>query len=391
MKWLRARGRGTARHTQDAASDDAAREAAADLATGNSEPAEGSAESAGPHVMLLVHDAVGPAAYRLHSFPDARTAEEFVSFWFRSRLEHGILAFWATHWRPAAEAGEDGRGAEVVVLIRDEDRAGIVAPFSLPDMGLAQSWVAREAALGMDLTTVMIYWATPAKIIDDHWGRVRLTPREAPRPAEEDHTSPPARTDLAPFRAAFRRDQAPAHDDRPSAAAAGQQTAEASRPEPVVDEGQEETADIAERAALEVVLDEQLNGTAAETPAAADEADGVAHTVALEEAPEAAPPAAALEEWSVEIVWPEAPAAEETEPQEATAESPEVATVEPEPAVVRAAAHEAEAAAVAGGGADAVDVDIESLMKEMKALIRAWREDVPDEPFLGFNSPPWKF
>jgi hypothetical protein len=130
--------------------------------------------------MLLVHDAIGPGAYQLHDFPDAKAAEEFVSFWFPPGLVHGLIAFWSTHWRPDGAAPGQPREAEAVVLVRDEDRAGIVYPFSLPEMGLAQAWAAREATLGLELSNVLLYWASPVAVARDRWGRVRLTPREAP-------------------------------------------------------------------------------------------------------------------------------------------------------------------------------------------------------------------
>jgi hypothetical protein len=172
MKWLRARADGSARGTINGSPQ----------SPQQSRPLA----SPAPRLIVLVQDAVGPGAYQLHSFPDAKAAEEFVTFWFPPSLVHGLLAFWATHWRPQNAAPGQPRDAEAVVLVRDQDRRGIVYPFSLPEMALAQSWVAREAAMGLDLASVLVYWASPVTIARDRWGRVRLTPRlapERPKPA----------------------------------------------------------------------------------------------------------------------------------------------------------------------------------------------------------------
>ena len=133
-----------------------------------------------PRLVLLVRDAAGPAAYQLHSFEDEAEAASFVQFWFPSDGDHGVIAFWASHSEPEVEIGE--RSAEVVVLVRDETRSKSVCPFSFPGMDLAQSWVARESDRGLELHPdhVLIYWAAPARISRDHWGRVHFWPSEPP-------------------------------------------------------------------------------------------------------------------------------------------------------------------------------------------------------------------
>ena len=133
-----------------------------------------------PRLVLLVRDAAGPAAYQLHSFEDEAEAASFVQFWFPSDGDHGVIAFWASHSEPEVEIGE--RSAEVVVLVRDETSSKSVCPFSFPGMDLAQSWVARESDRGLELHPdhVLIYWAVPARISRDHWGRVHFWPSEPP-------------------------------------------------------------------------------------------------------------------------------------------------------------------------------------------------------------------
>jgi hypothetical protein len=135
-----------------------------------------------PRLVLLVRDAAGPASYQLHSFEDESEAASFVQFWFPGDFDHGVIAFWASHREPEVRAGE--RPAEVVVLVRDETRSKTVCPFSFAGMDLAQSWVARESDRGLDLHPdhVLIFWAVPARISRDHWGRVHLWPSEPPDP-----------------------------------------------------------------------------------------------------------------------------------------------------------------------------------------------------------------
>src|SRR3990172_4502481 len=131
-----------------------------------------------PRLVLLVHDAAGPASYQLHSFEDEAEAASFVQFWFPGDIDHGVIAFWASHKEPEVEAGE--RAAEVVVLVRDETRPKTVCPFSFAGMDLAQSWVARESDRELNTDQLLMYWAVPARISHDQWGRVHLWPSEPP-------------------------------------------------------------------------------------------------------------------------------------------------------------------------------------------------------------------
>ena len=174
MKWLLNRIRRQKHQQRETDEERAAREAAPP-------------DSTQPRFMLLVHDASAPASYQLQTFEDASSAEEFVQFWYPPTTERGVLAFWAMHRKPVRWPGSsEERPAEVVILIRDEERRDIVYPYSLPDMELARSWVMNEAARGLDLRLVLMYWAVPAKIGRNRWGHVRITPAEPPsarRPA----------------------------------------------------------------------------------------------------------------------------------------------------------------------------------------------------------------
>ena len=131
-----------------------------------------------PRLVLLVHDAAGPATYQLHSFEDEAEAAAFVQFWFPGDIDHGVIAFWASHREPEVEAGE--RPAEVVVLIRGDNRPKTVYPFSFAGMDLARSWLTRESNRDLDPDQMLMYWAVPARISRDHWGRVHVWPSEPP-------------------------------------------------------------------------------------------------------------------------------------------------------------------------------------------------------------------
>ena len=174
MKWLLDRIRRRKRPHRETDEEQAATEAAPPVSTQ-------------PRLMLLVHDASAPASYQLQTFEDASSAEEFVQFWYPPTTEHGVLAFWALHRKPVQWPGSsEERPAEVVILIRDEARREIVYPYSLPNMEAARSWLMNEAATGLDLRLVLIYWAALAKISRNRWGHVRITPAEPPsarRPA----------------------------------------------------------------------------------------------------------------------------------------------------------------------------------------------------------------
>jgi hypothetical protein len=168
MKWLLNRIRRQKHQHRETDEERAATEAA-------------SPDSTQPRLMLLVHDASAPASYQLQTFEDASSAEEFVQFWYPPTTEHGVLAFWALHRKPVRwpDSSEE-RPAEVVILIRDGARREIVYPYSLPNMELARSWVMKEAATGLNLRLVLMYWAVPARIGRNRWNHVRITPAEPP-------------------------------------------------------------------------------------------------------------------------------------------------------------------------------------------------------------------
>ncbi len=142
-----------------------------------------------PRLVLLVHDAAGPAVYQIHTFEDAPSAADFVQYWFRFQSEHGILAFWISHQEATWQAdSNEERPGEAVILIRDEARPDIVYPFSYSDMGQAHSWIAMEANRGLDLGLVLLYWAVPVRIETDGYGVVQFSPATPPVGRDRDET-----------------------------------------------------------------------------------------------------------------------------------------------------------------------------------------------------------
>ena len=243
MKWLLNRIRRQKHQQRETDEERAAREAAPP-------------DSTQPRFMLLVHDASAPASYQLQTFEDASSAEEFVQFWYPPTTEHGVLAFWAMHRKPVRWPGSsEERPAEVVILIRDEERRDIVYPYSLPDMELARSWVMNEAARGLDLRLVLMYWAVPAKIGRNRWGHVRITPAEPPsarRPALLRSSTVIVSKDESP-RGEADSTPKPAHESRHSLKGADDAADGGSTERPAEAKERPTSAEIAERMISEVL------------------------------------------------------------------------------------------------------------------------------------------
>ncbi len=127
-----------------------------------------------PQLMLLMPDAAGIAAYQLNQFLSAKAAEFFVDSTLRGRTPEGSVMFWALTWQPAADAA-----TEPLVLIRDTNKP-IIYPFSFSDIDSAFEFVRHEMQRGLHLSQVMLYWAVPAHIEIDFWGRSAIQPAAAP-------------------------------------------------------------------------------------------------------------------------------------------------------------------------------------------------------------------
>lgn len=128
-------------------------------------------------LMFLLPDAQGIATYQLHKFPSARAAEIFVDVTLRGQANEGAVIFWAVTWQPTAD-----HNAEPLVLIRDTDFP-IVYLFSFADLNSCHDFIRHEMTRGLKLHQVMVYWAVPARVEADFWGRAAVTPPAAPQHA----------------------------------------------------------------------------------------------------------------------------------------------------------------------------------------------------------------
>ncbi len=129
-----------------------------------------------PALMVMLPDASGIAAYQLNQFPSAKAAEFFIDSSLRGHVPGGSVMFWALTWQPVSDAA-----TEPLVLIRDNDNADVVYPFSFADLKTASEFVQHEMTRGLHLWQVMIYWAVPARVEADFWGRSAIMPPEPPR------------------------------------------------------------------------------------------------------------------------------------------------------------------------------------------------------------------
>jgi hypothetical protein len=125
-------------------------------------------------LMMMLPDAAGIAAYQLNDFHSPKAAEFFIDSSLRGKMPEGAVMFWALNWEPRGMAE-----AEPLVLIRDGEN--VVYPFSFSDLESAFEFVRHEMHRGLHLFQVMIYWAVPARVEADFWGRSTIVPSEAPR------------------------------------------------------------------------------------------------------------------------------------------------------------------------------------------------------------------
>jgi hypothetical protein len=351
-----------------------------------------------PRLVLLVHDAAGPATYQLHSFEDEAEAAAFVQFWFPADIDHGVIAFWASHREPEVEAGE--RPAEVVVLIRGDNRPKTVYPFSFAGMDLARSWLARESNRELDPDQMLIYWALPARISRDHWGRAHFWPSEPPPLRRDGRKASPAkpvfqREPPSPPRA---EPQPPEHEE----------THLEEEPPELPFEAPAEASAIVEEHAPESPFEPPVEASAIveqEPPELPFETPAEASAIVEEEPPELpfempVEASATVEEEPPELPFEmpvEASATVEEEPPEFPFETPAEAStvVEEEPPQLPFEAPAEERAgdrpsppkkAKPRRGSVVLDPD-----EEIDELLDRSRWEKREGPFRGFGSPPGKF
>ncbi len=319
-----------------------------------------------PRLVLLVHDAAGPASYQLHSFEDEAEAAAFVQFWFPSDSDHGVIAFWASHKEPEVGAGE--RAAEVVVLVRDETMPKTVCPFSFAGMDLAQSWVARESDRGLNTDQLLMYWAVAARISHDHWGRVHLWPSEPPALRPQGRLATPTKPVFKPNPRSRRgRARAPENEEAPS------EERLALPDELLASIEAEETAQAMDTPAEAVAAAEETQEPPAEEPAEVETVAELLPETAAEAAEEAQEPPAEepAEVDAVVELLPEMPA-------EASAATDEAPPAGDEPVTFEEAEPES-------------DDEAFEPCEEIDGLLRRRRWEQREGPFRGFGSPPGKF
>ena len=362
-----------------------------------------------PRLVLLVRDAAGPASYQLHSFENEAEAASFVQFWFPGDVAHGVIAFWASHKEPEVETDE--RPAEVVVLVRDETSSKSVCPFSFAGMDLAQSWVARESDRGLELHPdhVLIYWAVPARISRDHWGRVHFWPSEPPalRPhgrratltapafQQKPTPAPPTETGVAtPTKSVFEPNPQPrrslARAPENEEAAFGERRVPADELLTAIEV--EETAQVMDRPAEPVAAAEEAQEPAAAEPAEAEttvelfpETPPEASVADMAQEPPALEPAEV--ETAAELLTdtpPETPAVEPAQVETAWELLPETPPVDEVPRVDDKPARPRTANPRKGNNPFDADEEIEELLRRS-----GWEQR--EGPFRGFGSPPGKF
>ncbi len=144
------------------------------------EESRASLEQSGPPLMVLISTG-GVLSFQLHSFADAESAAEFIQSGFPPGMKQGIFAFWALQGEPEPAPEVELRGTtDVVLLIRDPARPGVVDLISCVDMKSAQSLARGEAKQGLDPSLFLVYWALPVTIETDEKKNVLLTPAVPP-------------------------------------------------------------------------------------------------------------------------------------------------------------------------------------------------------------------
>lgn len=128
-----------------------------------------------PPILLLAADAASLSARRLHSFPDAAAAAEFIAFWFPNGRRPGLTAFWAL---PGAPVDVD---AEAVVLIHHCTNPQLFYSVSFTSMEGALEMARAEVARGLWLGRIAIFYAVAIQIDYDATGRPAVCPGEPPQ------------------------------------------------------------------------------------------------------------------------------------------------------------------------------------------------------------------
>lgn len=155
--------------------------------------------------LLLLIPAEGGFSFRLFPFADLEALRAYLA---RHEPQHGALAFWALHGGSSASSNAATEAQlEPVVLFRDATRKGLVNLYSFVEMEAAHSFVREEAARGLDLRNVLVYWASSVSIDASAWG----TDGAVTDPPAAPQAPPPAAPAGAPKPAARKRAAYDAH------------------------------------------------------------------------------------------------------------------------------------------------------------------------------------
>ena len=149
-------------------------------------------QRSGPALMLLVPEVGGSTSFQALSFDDTREAAEYLSTLIPAAVPR-IHAFWAMMQKP----GEASEGGEAMVLIRAADGGDLMNVVSFVDIESAVSFARFEVKRGLDLGSLIIWWAAVVTISQTDEG-IQLTPEEAPAITPGMLASAPAPSALSP-------------------------------------------------------------------------------------------------------------------------------------------------------------------------------------------------
>jgi hypothetical protein len=157
--------------------------------------------------LVVLRQAEGAFAYRLHAFPDIDAAAEYARADLLPQSQpSAVITFWALHWRPETEDSRDP--AEAVVIVRDPQRDDIIQIYSFVDMGAAYEFIREEFRNGIDLSLLFVFWASHVDLATPtgpppepepqraYFAMPTLARRNSERPAEVDPTYVAAATTM---------------------------------------------------------------------------------------------------------------------------------------------------------------------------------------------------
>ncbi len=210
----------------------------------------------GPPLAILAPDIGGVSSFRLRFFPDAATAAADIEQ-LSPEMRRGTHAFWALHDEPELPAGGH---REALVLIRANHTSDVVYAVSFVDMGSAWSFARFEAKRGLDVSHLIILWASFATVREE-LESVSILPA-APPPTKAQHASTLASPTTVKLEATetvheYKRREEPTTSDAAAAPEAAEETklaeAEPERREEAARRAEAEaTARIAEQAQEEL-------------------------------------------------------------------------------------------------------------------------------------------